>query len=91
MKSKHTPGPWEIKKMNRDMKVNYQPVYVLMGSDRCLCVSTTPEGDADAKLIAAAPDLLEALDFLLAVVTGANGDKQGAKKMAVTAIAKAVG
>lgn len=56
--SKHTPGPWaKYGSIIRD---------VCGGEDQIANVNVTDdEGQANAKLIAAAPDLLEALEGLL--------------------------
>jgi hypothetical protein len=59
--SAHTPGPWTVEKWNRDVVVNYQPVSVWIGGKQ-LRIADSSAGDADAALIAAAPDLLEALE-----------------------------
>ena len=53
-----------------------------------------PDGEtqeANARLIASAPDLLEALDNLLKVIDGEGGTKPNAREMARAAIAKAKG
>jgi len=66
MKTKHTPGPWIIEKLN------FHPVVkipssgkVYDGDGMMVCVMGAQDkdhhGHANAKLIAAAPDLLEAL------------------------------
>ena len=67
MKTKHTPGNWEIKdiyfpgtKVHKGLHIFSNQKY----DDREICDmwgSATEEGQANAKLIAAAPDLLEAL------------------------------
>ena len=72
--AEHTPGPWEYRKggkANLDIEgdVHYNPHVVAIYRDgegrRCTayiaeCSSTTADNDANAALIAAAPDLLEA-------------------------------
>jgi hypothetical protein len=61
--SKHTPGPWVIKEIDRD-----EGVRVSFGLVGCGCrVYGMPEGEANARLIAAAPDLLAALESVLTV------------------------
>ena len=78
--SKHTPGPWAVK----ELKDRYRL--------RCSIESTegSPVGEAyeekNAPLIAAAPDLLEALEIAL----DCAGDAWWAEK-AEAAIAKAKG
>lgn len=56
--SKHTPGPWVIKEIDHD-----EGARVSFGLVGCGCrVYGMPEGEANARLIAAAPDLLAALE-----------------------------
>ena len=72
--SEHTPGPWTATKMmgNQDGRANV----AMLGSYRIVCeaeIGTLAE-DGDANLIAAAPDLLNALEAILAaeiIYTGA--------------------
>ncbi len=55
--NKHSPGPWVIKEIDRD-----EGVRVSFGLVGCGCrVYGMPEGEANARLIAAAPDLLKVL------------------------------
>lgn len=67
--SGHTPGPWEIRRPPSGYP--YQ-IYASNGSNgpggvknvtswNSICVPSLPEGEANARLIAAAPCLLEAL------------------------------
>lgn len=76
--SKHTPGPWAWK--------NEQ----LFGRDRVsVCAS---ENTPDARLIAAAPDLLEALQEVLAAADGGGWSAiDPSFKKQRDAIAKATG
>ncbi len=71
MTHKHTPGPWSTDEAEHDEP--YQDINIRAGS-RPICRvwkddapvrDYNAEQDADAKLIAAAPDLLEALEDLL--------------------------
>lgn len=87
MNDKHTPGPWMLGELSREVMTK-----------RGLAVAAPPEdqGDteqwaADARLIAAAPDLLEALRRVVASggLPGANLENALAKAHA--AIAKADG
>lgn len=90
--SKHTPGPWSriansIKSRKADCIVVRLPAYTDCVGDE------TPEQlerwDADARLIAAAPDLLEALEKVFTVM---NDDMPvGLRKVCYEAIAKAKG
>ena len=96
--SKHTPGPWVAEYDEYGDEIWFGgrgcgtwtigPAYI--GGD-----GLTQEGQermaADARLIAAAPELLEALDNLLKVIDGEGGTKPNACEMARAAIAKAIG
>lgn len=88
MKTKHTPGPWFYKDEHRPIV----PTYQIRSNDKeVACVSFSVNGEANAKLIAAAPDLLEALNSLLSVckATYPLFDEWIEYKQAVTAIKKA--
>ena len=83
MTTKHTPGPWHIAngvqiRSNRD-----QIAKIWMMRDG--------EGRENARLIAAAPDLLEALNELAACGAEAWGEDRPCVKWAHAAIAKATG
>jgi hypothetical protein len=54
MKTQHTPGPWEISKIGND----YDQHSIYAGD---ALVANSVEGEANARLIASAPELLEAL------------------------------
>lgn len=86
--SKHTPGPWLYKSNGSYFDVgidNHEdsviPVYPTV------CIGVPHDQEANARLIAAAPDLLEALE---AVVRVADRDTVEFR-MARAAIAKAKG
>ena len=51
---KHTPGPWEIREVDGLFAIAHSGGWILESDDE-------QQDRADAKLIAAAPDLLEAL------------------------------
>ena len=67
MKTNHTPGPWRVKKRKMDARifgnVDGGPIatvhYVIENA-------SNPHDEANARLIAAAPELLEALELLVA-------------------------
>lgn len=66
MKTKHTPGPW---KATRDPRTEYNYTIgckkgILAFTDSAGCSLTPEEIEANARLIAAAPDLLAALQAL---------------------------
>jgi hypothetical protein len=84
--SGHTPGPW---------RANFEDGIIFGKNDEVVCSDGTGvfaaiPNDADARLIAAAPDLLEALKLcILQVQGGPYGDS--AVAVAEAAIAKATG
>ena len=96
MSAAHTLGPWKSRNgFDSDMKEIYAPnpkikkpfMPTQLADVRAEC----KEGKANARLIAAAPDLLEALKAALSVME-LNGDDLGmAGKIARAAIAKATG
>jgi len=80
--SKHTPGPWEINEQ-----------YIIARSKRGLrtiCQWGSYTDEPDARLIAAAPDLLKALKVLVALHGNGPGDSVSMDN-ARAAIAKAEG
>ena len=92
--SKHTPGPWEIEDhyhfsyrwiSGPEHSQFAQVVWCMEDEDR------SPSCEANAYLIAAAPDLLEALQNLLKVHEGEGGTQNHAGDIARAAIAKAKG
>lgn len=71
--SKHTPGPWRY--IPGMLGAKFPPA-VQRGSEGGFLVEgvTREQEDADARLISAAPDLLEALEaFLRAPSVGSSG------------------
>jgi len=95
----HTPGPWQVIEDNHD---DYEEGHIAIeadeaGRDVAVVVSTNPESQVDlspeewanARLIAAAPELLEALRLLVMLDQSSidDGDWQRAR----AAIAKAEG
>ena len=90
---KHTPGPWTIHKQNA-----YHISYVVRGGKKenqiAQCFNWQDKGfdvnsEANAQLIAAAPDLLEALKMMLE--GGLEGPTSQAIETALATIAKAEG
>lgn len=88
MVRQHSPGPWRLSCHPNDGN------YMLI-----TCSSDPAEGDnlrgycgeANARLVVAAPDLLDALERLLASGDVRDAADAGVLKQARTAIAKAVG
>jgi len=106
--NKHTPGPWEYDTELADAGNKSTPMYSeAPGADADLCeaVCIIPHDDmteagykqvkANARLIAAAPELLEALEQLLECSPCQNecqtDDMTCASNVARAAIAKATG
>jgi hypothetical protein len=91
MDAQHTEGPWAI--VDKGYGVNIEPSIAWIGFGSA---HSTTEHKANARLIAAAPDLLEALDTLTLVIglTPIAGNKealQEAFNIARAAIAAAEG
>jgi hypothetical protein len=96
METKHTPGPWLVTKdrwgalcvNNHDAFASEFPVAAVNGAG-------DEEKAANARLIAAAPDLIAALTFMLADYEEAYGgdekDEPVAMSAARAALAKAQG
>ena len=85
----HTPGPWEATKQfgNQDLRANV----ATLGSYRIVCNAKhgTLKEDGDARLIAAAPELLVALKWMVDEFDHGHGLEP--VKAARAAIAKAEG
>ena len=106
-KASHTPGPWVVKYKPDDEpyiiaeqgKAWDNPVICSLYEDVTPEDSITfspwlkayPNAEANARLIVAAPDLLFALENLLAVKNGEGGTVFDSDEIARTAIAKAKG
>jgi len=79
--SKHTLGPWKITKGASNELIEQQD-----GPLICFAASNNPDTRANARLIAAAPDLLEAL---LAITSGPQRISDELHSKALVAILKA--
>ena len=93
-KAAHTPGPWNC---NRSSASGYD-IVCSENSPTDVCVisrrdKTTGEIDANARLIASAPDLIEALRAVVAteIYLPDHPQRQAAYRNARAAIAKAEG
>ena len=85
MSTQHTPGPWELRRSVRE----YWFIDHEQGGEG-YTLTKLDCNEADAHLIAAAPDLLAALqDFLSA--TEETYDNRHERQAAIDAIAKAMG
>lgn len=63
MKNLHTPGPWNVTNLE-----TAETVFCIGGQSGSIASAWNKgggEGEANAKLIAAAPELLEALQYIL--------------------------
>jgi len=93
MSTQHTPGPWEIDEVDKGFSAQ------ILGPSTGFCrdiLATLPmewaESEANARLIAAAPELLEALQKIATVDMGGGFlGAQACRKVALAAIAKARG
>lgn len=90
--SAHTPGPWRVKKATVRGEVNEWYVtddggVAVIAS--CVTDTAGEPSEANARLIAAAPELLEVIDGLLNALPSATAHP--AIKAARAAIAKATG
>ena len=100
MPNLHTPGPWEVEAASDDPFGEPHCHYILAsGGDTWNCIVSTfaRPNIHNARLIAAAPELLEALEVAI-TYTNKRGDKGWTKgqcnkltKLAQAAIAKAKG
>jgi hypothetical protein len=101
--NKHTPGPWEVTHLRHGIVVRTEsPNKTKYGASRYAAIGGFDRSDPDqlsealanARLIAAAPDLLEALSRLIEIEDGpgmAVIGWEGAMERAYAAIAKARG
>ncbi len=86
MKNTHTPGPWEIGQDGLGISVDADGVPV------CMCDGPVEDNEANARLIAAAPDLLVAGQHILQVAwNGTYAEQESALQSLRAAIAKAEG
>jgi hypothetical protein len=89
---KHTPGPWSLCKHEKDRTA--PEFYAVVEQEGCIVAEAHHAGleweeyEANALLLAAAPDLLQALKHIM---NNAPAPVGGAKLMAERAIAKAEG
>lgn len=95
-KAAHTPGPWQAL-IHRGGRERTYPLVVSMapGHDEmdedAICEVTSMLRQADARLIAAAPELLAACEASLGIIQSAGPAAREVLKRVEAAIAKAVG
>lgn len=82
----HTKGPWTVEPTEF---ANESVAYDVKADDGAVLIACPPT-KADADLIAAAPDMLAALEYIVAW-NPADWSAETARDMARTAIAKAKG
>jgi aryl-alcohol dehydrogenase-like predicted oxidoreductase len=73
MTNLHTPAPWKIHRMENHHS-GVPDIYQIHWSDIGECVAEIVHGEANARLIAAAPEMLEALEKLARL---GNGEMYG--------------
>ena len=86
---KHTPAPWDTT-IYADHSLQQEFHMVKIG-DYAYMIGHRDLDKANARLIASAPELLDALKNLLAVMEGEGGTNTNAQETARQAIAKAEG
>lgn len=86
MKAKHTPGPWAVKPGGTDISLRIIGKTDL-NQELIASVPTYGDGHANARLMAAAPELLDALKGVLIVADRKTNEFDAAR----AAIAKAEG
>lgn len=98
MNTTHTPGPWYADKIQDRTAYNiFMPGYGSAGASVQHCSNATgcmgPEVEYNARLIAAAPDLLAALQTLVRAIDRLPGNNplDGLADEARSAIARATG
>ncbi len=94
MEAKHTPGPWSLGKahetaQNHAVCKGARVLARVVGSGYPIGIGASPESEANARLIAAAPDLLEAAREAIEDIS--DGDLYLASKRLYDAITKAEG
>ena len=74
MKSAHTPGPWQVFYMPASSDTDDEHHFALVANKN---KSTFDENNSNARLMAAAPDLLEALQRLMPILNRAESNASG--------------
>ena len=90
---KPTPGPWKISEPKKDWNGEYS-LFEIHWSDAGECIAEFVHGEPDARLIAAAPDLLDAARRALNFIENTEdefGDNLPSGDALRAAIARATG
>lgn len=93
-KAKHTPGPWKVASAAACAEIEVMEIAEVAHLRVIPAAGGWPapgEPEVDASLIAAAPELLEALQRLIDSGDVRDAAEKGAVSMARAAIAKATG
>lgn len=91
MSVQHTPGPWKAYPIEMNHGLPYTPVAAntLLAKVYSEAFGDYEQSEANARLVAAAPDLLEALKLADAMLSGANMNANVVEQKVRAAIAKA--
>ncbi len=93
-KAEHTPGPWQCHSgmvWSGPLDSDQYATVPIARMDRDTPATAPTERDANARLIAAAPDLLAAAKLVLASIWGPEWERKRVETTLRTAIAKAKG
>lgn len=88
-KLKHTPGPWESG--IKYIPYEYDFCYVRIPNGTTISISPALENEANARLIAAAPEMLDALIYFVKRVREGSIRSQKTYHMYIDIIEKATG
>jgi hypothetical protein len=101
MSASFTPGPWAYVDATKEASMQFSPSCVIRGDGKQIAAfswndnsphfPTKDESQANARLIAAAPDLLEALQLADATLRGAHMNRNVVERKVSAALAKAEG
>ena len=91
MKLKHTPGPWFVLKDALEWNICHKPK-VLQGTPAgypvARCPTSIKNAKANARLIAAAPEMLDALITMCDILNDSGNDWVNAEKLIEKATGK---
>ena len=91
-RGRHTPGPWKFTPRGAGWLITREDVFVVGHGIAAVTPSNAADEDqclANAQLIAASPDLLDACDFALSILEALGNGKGDAANACRAAIAKA--